>query len=67
MNSPYGTTTCLGKNFSNSLGRIHTKRNQTLAIRNSYPVTQNTVHHRSTYGKRRTCLYYNTYSISDYV
>jgi hypothetical protein len=58
---------CLGKNYSKSLGCIHTKRNQTLVIRNGHPVTQNTVYHRSTYGRTRACLFCNTFSISDYV
>jgi hypothetical protein len=61
------TCVCFGKNFSKSLGCIHTKRIQTLSIHNSYPVTQNTVYYRSTYGRTKACLFYNTFSFSDHV
>jgi hypothetical protein len=42
---------CSGKNFSQGLGCIHTKRIHTLSIHKSNPVTQNTVSRRSTYGR----------------
>jgi len=57
----------LGKNYTKSLECNHTECIQTLMIRNGHPVTQNTVYHRGTFGRRRTCLFCNTFSISHYV
>jgi len=59
---------CFGKNFSKGLGSIHTKCIQTLAVHNGYPVKKKySLSQKHLWKKKRACLFYNTFSISDYV